>query len=72
MKRIFLFRSVVLVLALAMCLAANGSTNLGQTACIDECQRRLEECLQQAQGNPIAEAICQHQYDDCVEDCLSN
>jgi len=72
MKRVFLFRFAVLTLALAICLIANGSTSLGQAACIDECQRRLSDCLQQAQGNPVAEAICHHRYDDCVEDCLSN
>jgi hypothetical protein len=62
-------RSLIFVLSMAICLMSLRTTALGQT-CFLQCQQTLSQCLQAAQGDPLAEARCQDNYDKCGEECM--
>lgn len=62
-------RFSMLVLMTALLLTGFAMTASAQ-GCLDGCQRSLVECLQQSQGDPMQEAQCQDNYDDCAENCL--
>ena len=57
------------ILLLALSLVSFETTAWGQS-CFDQCQAELVQCLQQSGGDPVAESLCENQYDSCVENCL--
>ena len=61
----------VSILLLALSLTSLATTALGQPSCFDQCQAQLVQCLQQAGGNPVIEGLCENQYDECIENCVS-
>ena len=69
-RKLFSFRSLILMSLMALCLISLESTALVRIGYIDRCQQELAECLKQVQGNSASEASCQDRYDDCVEDGL--
>ena len=60
----------VVAALIALCLISFKATAFGQVACLNECQQTMILCIQNAQGDPLAEARCQDKYDDCTEGCL--
>ncbi len=46
------------------------STHRGGPGCMAACQRDLAQCLQQAGGDPVAQAQCQDNYDACGVACI--
>ena len=62
-------RSMALVLLVALHLANLGGTASAQT-CWELCQMGLSQCLHAAEGDPLAEARCQDDYDKCGADCM--
>jgi len=62
-------RPMTLVLLVALCLANLGGSASAQN-CWDLCQMGLAQCLVLAEGDPVAEARCQDNYDKCGADCM--
>jgi len=44
----------------------------GQSSCLSNCEKTLLICMQQAGGDPVAEDLCQSQYEDCSSGCNGN
>lgn len=59
----------ILMLFMALYLTSLGPNTLAES-CIQECQRVLTQCVNNAQGDPVMEAQCQDNFDDCVADCM--
>lgn len=59
-----------LLIVLAVALTSLEGTALGQNGCLAECQQDYSLCLQESHGDAAAEALCQDNYDACVEECL--
>jgi hypothetical protein len=62
-------RSYLLALFLALGWASFQLPASAQN-CFQECQRIYVQCLYDAFGDPVMEAICDDHYDACCEDCL--
>ena len=62
-------RSYLLALFLALGWASF-QLQVSAQNCLQECQRVYVQCLYNAFGDPVMEAICDDQYDACCEDCL--
>ena len=62
-------RSMVLVLLIALHLANLGGIASAQS-CWEMCQMGLSQCMHAAEGDSLAEARCQDDYDKCGADCM--
>jgi hypothetical protein len=61
------------ILALILALGLTGFQMTSAKAdCLDECLKTYAQCLYNANGDPILEAICDDRYEDCFEDCPLN
>ena len=60
------------VLFITLSFGSLGSVAHGQTFCLLGCQHDLAACLDAADEDPIQEAICEDNYENCVNRCLGD
>lgn len=59
------------ILFVVLFLIALETAASGDVGCSDRCQETLVGCLNGSGSDPVAEARCQDEYDDCGEGCDS-